>query len=185
MTALIGLVFHNGWFGWPALTNGKCPRVVTCKWKSPKSVCLVSSASNLDFWVVLCFSVDFYTGIHYNRVVYLSFGQAEDYNSLEHGLHYNQFIIWGFYNLIIKYLLLISGELVKLLIKSGVTRYLEFKQVEGSFVYKGNKLYKVPADEREALATGLMGIFEKRRFRKLLMFINDFEPDDPKTWQGK
>lgn len=81
-------------------------------------------------------------------------------------------------------LLMANGELVKLLIKSGVTRYLEFKQVEGSFVYKGNKLYKVPADEKEALATGLMGIFEKRRFRKLLMFINDFEPDDPKTWQG-
>ncbi|XP_074609182.1 rab GDP dissociation inhibitor beta-like [Acropora palmata] len=77
-----------------------------------------------------------------------------------------------------------EGELVKLLIKSGVTRYLEFKLIEGSYVYKGGKLYKVPADEKEALATSLMGIFEKRRFRNFLVFTNDFNPDDPKTWKG-
>ena len=68
---------------------------------------------------------------------------------------------------------------------SGVTRYLEFKSVEGSYVFKGGSLYKVPANEKEALSTSLMGIFEKRRFRKLLIFVNDFEPDDPKTWQGE
>ena len=77
------------------------------------------------------------------------------------------------------------GDLVGLLIKSGVTRYLEFKSVEGSYVYKDQKLFKVPADEKEALATSLMGIFEKRRFRKLLIFVNDFDPSDPKTFQGK
>ena len=68
---------------------------------------------------------------------------------------------------------------------SGVTRYLEFKSVEGSYVYKGGKIYKVPADEKEALGTSLMGIFEKRRFRKFLLFCNDFDPEDPKTWNGK
>ena len=47
------------------------------------------------------------------------------------------------------------GHLVQLLIHTGVTRYLEFKSVEGSFVYKaGGKIHKVPADEREALASG-------------------------------
>lgn len=40
-----------------------------------------------------------------------------------------------------------------MLIHSGVTRYLEFKSVEGSYVYKGGKVYKVPADEKEALTT--------------------------------
>lgn len=80
--------------------------------------------------------------------------------------------------------LMAQGELVKYLIDSGVTRYLEFKQVEGSYVYKDKRLFKVPADEKEALATSLMGIFEKRKFRKFLVFANDFEPDDPSTWQG-
>lgn len=81
-------------------------------------------------------------------------------------------------------LCLFAGNLVKLLILSKVTRYLEFKSVEGSYVYKDKKIYKVPADEKEALATSLMGIFEKRRFRKFLVFANDFDPEDPKTFQG-
>jgi Rab GDP dissociation inhibitor len=42
---------------------------------------------------------------------------------------------------------------VKLLIYTGVTRYLEFKCLEGSYVCKGNKVYKMPADEKEALTT--------------------------------
>ena len=48
-----------------------------------------------------------------------------------------------------------SGQLVKLLIHTGVTRYLEFKSIEGSFVFstKGGKLHKVPATEKEALST--------------------------------
>ena len=50
--------------------------------------------------------------------------------------------------------LMANGQLVKLLIHTGVTRYLEFKSVEGSYVYKGGKISKVPVDEREALASG-------------------------------
>jgi RAB protein geranylgeranyltransferase component A len=49
--------------------------------------------------------------------------------------------------------LLFEGLLVKLLIHTGVTRYLEFKCIEGSYVYKSQKIHKVPADEREALAS--------------------------------
>jgi len=50
--------------------------------------------------------------------------------------------------------LMANGQLVKLLIHTGVTRYLEFKSIEGSYVYKGGKIYKVPSDEREALTSG-------------------------------
>lgn len=43
---------------------------------------------------------------------------------------------------------------MKLLIHSGVTRYLEFKSVEGSYVYKkGGKIYKVPSNETEAMSS--------------------------------
>ncbi|XP_071491403.1 rab GDP dissociation inhibitor beta-like [Diadema antillarum] len=81
--------------------------------------------------------------------------------------------------------LMASGQLVKLLIHSGVTRYLEFKSVAGSYVYKkGGKIHKVPASEKEALATSLMGIFEKRRFKSFLSFMNNFEEGNPKTWSG-
>lgn len=79
--------------------------------------------------------------------------------------------------------LMANGSLVKLLIHTGVTRYLEFKSLEGSYVYKAGKIYKVPADEREALSSSLMGLFEKRRFRSFLIFIQEFNKDDPKTWK--
>ena len=36
--------------------------------------------------------------------------------------------------------LMANGSLVKLLIHTGVTRYLEFKSIEGSYVYKGGKV---------------------------------------------
>lgn len=39
--------------------------------------------------------------------------------------------------------LMANGSLVKLLIHTGVTRYLEFKSIEGSYVYKGGKIAKV------------------------------------------
>jgi len=81
--------------------------------------------------------------------------------------------------------LMANGRLVKLLVHTGVTRYLEFKSVEGSYVYKtGGKIHKVPANETEALASGLMGLFEKRRFRSLLQYIDEFDPEDQKTWKG-
>ena len=77
-----------------------------------------------------------------------------------------------------------NGQLVKLLIHTGVTRYLEFKSVEGSYVMgKSGKISKVPADEREALASDLMGLFEKRRFKNFLIFVQDFDEKDPKTWK--
>lgn len=79
--------------------------------------------------------------------------------------------------------LMANGLLVKLLIHTGVTRYLEFKSIEGSYVYKGGKIAKVPVDQKEALASDLMGMFEKRRFRNFLIYVQDFKEDDPKTWK--
>lgn len=80
--------------------------------------------------------------------------------------------------------LMADGKLVQMLIFTDVTRYLEFKVSEGSYVLQGNKVHKVPASETEALSSGLMGMFEKRRFRKFLMFTNDFDEANPATWQG-
>jgi len=77
-----------------------------------------------------------------------------------------------------------SGILVKMLIHTDVTRYLDFKSVEGSYVYKGGKIYKVPASDTEALKSPLMGMFEKRRAKKFFMFVQEFDDADPKTHQG-
>lgn len=81
--------------------------------------------------------------------------------------------------------LMANGLLVKLLIHTGVTRYLEFKSVEGSYVFKDGKVHKVPADEKEALTSSLMGLFEKRRFRSFLQWVLEFDEADPKTFKDK
>ncbi|XP_031562435.1 rab GDP dissociation inhibitor alpha-like [Actinia tenebrosa] len=80
--------------------------------------------------------------------------------------------------------LMAHGSLVKLLVHTGVTKYLNFKQIDGSYVYTGGYIYKVPADEREALSSSLMGIFEKRRFRSFLIFALNYDCENPSTWQG-
>ncbi|XP_068998665.1 rab GDP dissociation inhibitor beta [Embiotoca jacksoni] len=78
---------------------------------------------------------------------------------------------------------LATGQLVKILVHTEVTRYLDFKVVEGSFVYKAGKLHKVPATEEDAQASDLMGMFDKRRFKKLLVFALNFDARNPRTYQ--
>ncbi|ELK16893.1 Rab GDP dissociation inhibitor beta [Pteropus alecto] len=80
--------------------------------------------------------------------------------------------------------LMANGQLVKMLLYTEVTRYLDFKVTEGSFVYKGGKIYKVPSTEAEALASSLMGLFEKRRFRKFLVYVANFDEKDSRTFEG-
>jgi Rab GDP dissociation inhibitor len=49
---------------------------------------------------------------------------------------------------------------------------------------KGGKIFKVPADEKEALGSSLMGIFEKRRFKNFLQYCQEYDENDPKTQKG-
>lgn len=73
------------------------------------------------------------------------------------------------------------GNLVNILLKTKVTTYLEFKAVEGCYVYRDRKIHKVPATDSEALSSGLMGFFEKRRCRKFFIYVNDYDEANPKT----
>jgi Rab GDP dissociation inhibitor len=52
--------------------------------------------------------------------------------------------------------LMANGKLVKMLVMTGVNKYLEFKQVDGSYVLKDGKINKVPATDTEALSTPLV-----------------------------
>jgi Rab GDP dissociation inhibitor len=78
--------------------------------------------------------------------------------------------------------ILASGVLVKLLAYTGVANYMNFKLVEGSYVYKSGQLYKVPSNEAEALDSSLMGFFQKRRFRTFLEFVSSFDFNNRETW---
>ncbi|CAE6380005.1 unnamed protein product [Rhizoctonia solani] len=77
-----------------------------------------------------------------------------------------------------------SGELTHMLVHTDVTRYLEFKQIAGSFVYRDGKISKVPSTEMEAVKSPLMGLFEKRRAKKFFEFVQGWKDEDPATHQG-
>ncbi|KZF25384.1 rab GDP-dissociation inhibitor [Xylona heveae TC161] len=85
-------------------------------------------------------------------------------------------------------LLMSNGELTNILVSTDVTRYLEFKQIAGSYVQQGNgpkaTVAKVPSDAGEALRSPLMGIFEKRRAKKFFEWVGNFKEDDPVTHNG-
>lgn len=81
-----------------------------------------------------------------------------------------------------------NGELTNILVSTDVTRYLEFRQIAGSFVQVGSgakaTVAKVPSDASEALRSPLMGLFEKRRAKKFLEWVGAFKEDDPASYGG-
>jgi Rab GDP dissociation inhibitor len=77
-----------------------------------------------------------------------------------------------------------SGELTKILVHTNVTRYLEFKQIAGSYVFRDGSISKVPSNEMEAVRSPLMGLFEKRRAKKFFEFLQGWKDSDPATHQG-
>jgi len=77
-----------------------------------------------------------------------------------------------------------AGDFVQILVYTDVTKYLKFKQIEGSFVYQDGKIVKVPATEKEALTTSIFSLSEKNNLRKLFEFIQKYNIDDPSTTDG-
>jgi Rab GDP dissociation inhibitor len=77
-----------------------------------------------------------------------------------------------------------SGEFVNILYHTDVTRYLEFRQIAGSFVFRNGRISKVPTNESEALFSPLLGVFEKVRARNFFQFIANYDFNNPATQQG-
>ena len=81
-----------------------------------------------------------------------------------------------------------DGKLVKMLLHTKVTKYLEWKCVDASYVVQSKTggyfssarmaVCKVPANDMEALKSNLMGMFEKKRLINLYKFIENVIPED-------
>merc|ERR1711998_88174 len=76
-----------------------------------------------------------------------------------------------------------NGLLVKMLVHTNVRRYMSFKVIDGSYVYREKEIYKVPANDSEALGSSIMGFFEKRRCRNFFLYMQDYDESNPKTWK--
>ena len=75
------------------------------------------------------------------------------------------------------------GSLVKILLKTRVTKYLEFRSVDSNYILSSDKkIYKVPATSTEALNSSLLGLFQKRRFRNFLQWVNQLDSKQPSTY---
>ncbi|KAL9058443.1 MAG: hypothetical protein Q9162_001738 [Coniocarpon cinnabarinum] len=85
-------------------------------------------------------------------------------------------------------LLMAQGELTSILVSTDVTKYLEFRQIAGSYTQQGQgakaTVAKVPSTATEALSSPLMGMFEKRRAKKFLEWVGAFNENDPATHNG-
>jgi len=86
-----------------------------------------------------------------------------------------------------------SGDLVKILLKTKVSRYLEWKSCDRSYVYqptegglfsKEKAIHSIPTSAQEGLKTSLMGMLEKPRFINFVNFISNFDDADTSTHQG-
>jgi Rab GDP dissociation inhibitor len=85
-------------------------------------------------------------------------------------------------DLVPKYIMAM-GNLVKILLHAKVTHYLDFRPIDGSFVYKDGKPQKVPTTGGDVLTSGLIGFFEKRTFYNFLSFLQTYDKDQPDTWK--
>ena len=83
-----------------------------------------------------------------------------------------------------------SGTLVKLLLHTKVTRYLEWKSVDGTYVYQYQAagffqsekfIHKVPANDTEAFKSPLMGLLEKNRCKNFFQFAAKWDTNNPST----
>lgn len=76
--------------------------------------------------------------------------------------------------------------LAQVLIHTGVANYMEFKPVDGSFVFsrKAGKVCKVPATPSDAMKSSLMGMMEKTRMAQFTAWVASVSTEDPKTWSA-
>jgi len=86
-----------------------------------------------------------------------------------------------------------AGDLVKILLKTKVSRYLEWKSCEGTYVYqfqeagmfsKEKKIHKVPATAQDGMTSPLMGVLEKPRFINFVKFVMGWDPASPESLKG-
>jgi len=80
--------------------------------------------------------------------------------------------------------LMACGNLVKILLKTKVTAYLEFRSVAGSYVVRKGTPLKVPSSPKEALSSPLLGMFQRLRYKNFITFVGEYDEADDKTHKG-
>ncbi|ORZ00599.1 GDP dissociation inhibitor-domain-containing protein [Syncephalastrum racemosum] len=82
-------------------------------------------------------------------------------------------------------LLSCRGDLVEILIQSGVGRYLEFKGVDDMFVFNHDttRMEKVPSSKEDVFSNKSIKLIDKRKLMNFLTFTMDYQ-NDPTALEG-
>lgn len=82
--------------------------------------------------------------------------------------------------------LMAGGDLVKILLKTKVTKYLDFKSVGGSYVFNTEKkrTFEIPMTAKKAWDSSMLGITEKKRLGDFLSYINKVDVPNKGTWKA-
>jgi len=83
--------------------------------------------------------------------------------------------------------LMASGDLVKILLKTEVTKYLDFKCVSGSYVFraKDSLMHEVPMAPKAAWNSNLLSMIQKKRLGDFVQWVMQVDVADKKTWPYK
>lgn len=68
-----------------------------------------------------------------------------------------------------------NGKLIKMLIQTGVTSYMDFNGIHGSYVLNSGRIYRIPVTPKEVLTSSLVGIRQKFALRSLAEFCNKYK----------
>ena len=75
------------------------------------------------------------------------------------------------------------GPLVELLIATHISRYLEFKALDHTFLRIGNAWERVPSSKEDVFQSRLIGVVEKRMLMKFLTFCLSYQTQ-PAEYEG-
>lgn len=69
-----------------------------------------------------------------------------------------------------------AGPLINALIRSGVSRYGQFKLLDAVYIYRNNKLERVPGNKEDIFKARNVSLIDKRKLMRFLQFAaGDFE----------
>ena len=86
--------------------------------------------------------------------------------------------------------ILANGTLVKMILKSDITEFIEFKGIDGMYIYhfsKGgffSKAYGAIYEVQQTGTTSFIGKSEKSKLKKLMDNIEEYDVDNPTTQNG-
>lgn len=71
-------------------------------------------------------------------------------------------------------LMLADGKVREFLHKLNIFEVVDFVTIPGSFIYKNRKIHTIPSNEKEAIKSGVIGIFQKPRVVKFFWDVNRY-----------